>query len=65
MIGIGLYFLTSLIIPAHIEAAKTIYQSFATEGSNIALGDHIGVFLLLLVALVIGFFTNKRREVSE
>lgn len=65
MIGIGLYFLTSLIIPAHIEAAKTIYQSFATEGSNIALSDHIGVFLLLLAAMLIGFWRNKRREVSE
>lgn len=65
MIGIGLYFLTSLVIPAHIEAAKTIYQSFATEGSNIALSDHFGVFLLLLAAILIGFFGNKRREVSE
>jgi len=65
MIGIGLYFLTSLIIPAHIEAAKTIYQSFATEGNNIALSDHMGVFLLLLAAILVGFFGNKRREVSE
>jgi predicted transporter len=65
MIGIGLYFLTSLVLPAHIEAAKSIYQSFVTEGSNIALSDHIGVFLLLLGAILVGFFTNKRREVSE
>jgi predicted transporter len=65
MLGLGLYFLTSLVIPAHIEAAKTIYQSFATEGGNIALGDHLGVFLLLLGAVLVGFFTNKRREVSE
>jgi predicted transporter len=65
MIGIGLYFVTSLIIPAHIEAAKTIYQSFATEGNNIALGDHVGVYLLLLAAILIGFFANKRREVSK
>lgn len=65
MIGIGLYFLTSLFLPAHIEAAKSIYQSFATEGSNIALSDHIGVFLLLLAAMLIGFWGNKRREVSE
>jgi predicted transporter len=65
MIGIGLYFLTSLIIPAHIEAAKAIYQSFVTEGSNIALSDHLGVFLLLLGAILVGFFTTKNREVSE
>jgi len=65
MIGIGLYFLTSLFLPAQIEAAKNIYQSFVTEGSNIALSDHIGVFLLLLVAMLIGFLAHKRREVSE
>jgi hypothetical protein len=65
MIGIGLYFLTSLVIPAHIEAARAIYQSFVTEGSNIALSDHIGVFLVLLAAMLIGFWGNKRREVSE
>lgn len=65
MVGIGLYFLTSLFLPAHIEVAKTIYQSFATEGSNIALSDHLGVFLLLLAAMLIGFLRNKRREVSE
>lgn len=65
MIGIGLYFLTSLFLPAHIEAAKGIYKSSVTEGSNIALGDHIGVFLLLLVAMLIGFLAHKRREVRE
>ena len=65
MVGIGLYFLTSLFLPARIEAAKTIYQSFATEGGNIALSDHLGVFLLLVVAILIGFLANKRREVSE
>jgi len=65
MVGIGLYFITSLYLPAHIEAAKTIYHSFATESGNIALSDHLGVFLLLLVAMLIGFLANKRREVSE
>jgi len=65
MIAIGLYFLTSLFLPAQIEAAKSIYQSFATEGGNLALGDHIGVFLLLLAALLIGFLVTKRREVGE
>jgi predicted transporter len=65
MVAIGLYFLTSLFLPAQIEAAKSIYQSFVTEGGSMALGDHIGVFLLLLAALVVGFLVNKRREVSE
>lgn len=65
MIAIGLYFLTSLFLPAHIEAAKSIYQSFITEGGGMALSDHIGVFLLLLAALLVGFLVNKRREVGE
>jgi predicted transporter len=65
MIAIGLYFLTSLFLPAHIEAAKSIYQSFSAEGGGMALSDHIGVFLLLLAALLIGFLVTKRREVSE
>ena len=65
MIAIGLYFLTSLVLPAHIEAAKSIYQSFITEGGSMALSDHLGVFLLLLAALLLGFLVNKRREVNE
>jgi len=65
MLAIGLYFLTSLFLPAQIEAAKSIYQSFSTEGGSMALSDHLGVFLLLLAALVVGFLVNKRREVSE
>jgi len=65
MMAIGLYFLTSLFLPAQIEAAKSIYQSFVAEGGGMALSDHIGVFLLLLAALLVGFLVNKRREVSE
>jgi hypothetical protein len=65
MLAIGLYFLTSLFLPAQIEAAKSIYQSFSTEGGSMALSDHLGVFLLLLAALLVGFLANKRREVSE
>lgn len=65
MMAIGLYFLTSLFLPAQIEAAKSIYQSFVTEGGGMALSDHIGVFFLLLAALVVGFLINKRREVRE
>jgi predicted transporter len=65
MIGIGLYFLTSLFLPAQIEAAKSVYQSFVTEGGSIAFGDHLGVFLLLFAAMLIGFLLKKRPEVSE
>jgi len=61
MIAIGLYFISSLILPAKIEEAKGIYRSFLTEGSNIDLNNSIGVFALLFVALVIGYFVNKKR----
>jgi len=65
MMAIGLYFLTSLFLPAYIEGAKSMYQSFLTESGGMALSDHLGVFLLLLAALLIGFLVSKRREVSE
>ncbi|GER92441.1 transporter [hot springs metagenome] len=65
MIAIGLYFMASLYLPAKIEEARGMYQSFLTEGSNIALNNSIGVFALLFVALVIGYLTNKKREVKK
>ena len=61
MIGIGFYFLASLFLPAKIEEAKEIYRSFLREGSNLDLNTIIGVFALLFVALVIGYFVNKNR----
>lgn len=65
MIAIGLYFMASLYIPARIEEAKGVYKSFLSEGSNVALNNSIGVFALLFVALVIGYLTNKKREVEK
>lgn len=65
MIAIGFYFMASLYLPAKIEEAKEVYKSFLTEGSNIALNNSIGVFALLFVALVIGYLTNKKREVKK
>ena len=65
IIGIGFYFLASLFIPAYIEVAKSIYQSFMTEGSNIPLNDYLGVALFLLIALLMGFLVNKKREIIK
>jgi predicted transporter len=65
MMAIGIYFIASLFLPAKIEEARGMYQSFLTEGSNIALNNGIGVFALLFVALVIGYLTNKKREVKQ
>ena len=65
LIGIGLYFLASLFLPAKIEEAKGMYSSFLTGDSNIDLNNSIGVFALLFVALVIGYLTNKKQEVNR
>lgn len=62
MIGIGLYFIASLFLPMKIEEAKGIYKSFLTEGSNIDMNNSIGVFVLLFVALIIGYLANKKTE---
>jgi hypothetical protein len=64
MVGIGLYFLASLYLPAKIEEAKGVYRSFLIEGKGISLNDGIGVFILLFVAMMIGYFANKRQEVK-
>jgi predicted transporter len=65
MIVIGIYFISSLFIPAKIEEAKGIYRSFLTENSSIDLNNSIGVFALLFVAMVVGYLMNKNREVKK
>ncbi|MEW6386369.1 MAG: DUF2162 domain-containing protein [Thermodesulfobacteriota bacterium] len=65
MSGLGLYFFTSLYLPAKIEEAKGIYQAFALESSHIALTDYLGVLALLLLAMMMGFLVQKRRGVKE
>ncbi len=63
MITIGCYFLASLVIPAKIEEAKGIYESFIAQGHNIDFNNSLGVFALLFVALLIGYLGNRRFEV--
>lgn len=65
MIAIGLYFISSLFLPAKIEEAKGIYSSFLTDSSNIDMNNGIGVFGILFVSLVIGWFANKKSEVKK
>ncbi|MEW6410493.1 MAG: DUF2162 domain-containing protein [Nitrospirota bacterium] len=60
MIGIGLYFLASLFLPVKIEEAKNVYRSFISEDKGTALSDSAGVLIVLFVAVLIGFFANKR-----
>lgn len=62
MIGIGLYFIASLFLPAKIEEAKGVYQSFIAGGGNIDINNSIGVFALLFAALVVGYLMDKDRE---
>ena len=65
MMGIGIYFMASLVLPAKIEEARGMYQSFLTEGSNIEMHNSIGVFAILFVSFIIGYFANKKSEVEK
>lgn len=60
MMGIGIYFIASLVLPAKIEEARGVYQSFITEKVNIDITNSIGVFAILFVAFAIGYFANKK-----
>lgn len=65
MIAIGFYFIASLYLPAKIEEARGVYQTFLTEGTNIDMNNSIGVFAILFIAFVIGYFANKKGEVKQ
>lgn len=65
MIAIGLYFISSLFLPAKIEEARGMYQSFLTENANIDMSNSIGVFATLFIAFVIGYFANKKTEAKK
>jgi predicted transporter len=60
MIAIGFYYFASLRIPAKIEEARGVYASFADKGAAVVQADAVGVFLLLLVALLAGYFIRQR-----
>jgi|UniRef100_A0A7C5AMY4 predicted transporter len=63
LVGIGAYFLASLFLPAQIDAAKGIYQSFATENGGPSVSDQAGVFAVLVIALLLGFVLRRKPEV--
>ncbi len=65
MIGIGLYFIASLFLPAKIEEAKGIYGSFLADNGNVDMNNSIGVFALLFAALVGGYLINKKQEAKK
>ncbi len=65
MITIGLYFILSLYLPAKIEEAKGMYQSFLVEGGNTDMNNSIGVLVTLFIAFVIGYLANKKMEAKK
>ena len=60
MVAIGSYFIGALIVPAKIEPAKKVYQNFLTEGTKFPSKEGSYVLGLILIALLIGYFTNRR-----
>jgi predicted transporter len=60
MIAVGLYFVASLVIPAKIEAARAVYDSFSGIGSSGNHADAAGVLLLFFIAILIGYFSKQR-----
>jgi len=63
MIAIGLYFISALFLPQKIEEAKALYQSFITEGMGIDAGNMAGVIIILILAGLVGYLTNLKKEI--
>lgn len=61
MIGIGLYFITSLYLPAKIEEARGIYSSFVSEGGSLPVSDMLGVAIMLSAAFLTGYLLFVRQ----
>ncbi|MFO0753492.1 MAG: DUF2162 domain-containing protein [Thermodesulfovibrionales bacterium] len=61
MTGIGIYFITSLYLPAKIEEARGIYSSFVNEGSGFPAGDMLGVAVVLSAAFMAGYLLFARQ----
>ena len=64
LLGIGAYFWASLFLPARIEAAKSIYQSFATDSSGPQVSDQLGVLAILAVGLLFGFVSRRKWRIK-
>ncbi|MEW6608591.1 MAG: DUF2162 domain-containing protein [bacterium] len=62
MMGIGLYFLTSLVLPAKIEEAREIYRSFLVNSSNLVVKDNLGLIALLFGAGIIGYLVKHEAK---
>jgi len=59
MIVVGLYFVGSLVLPAKIEAARTLFTATVQE-NPVPLGQEaLGVLVFLIVLLLAGFVAGK------
>lgn len=64
MITIGLYFALSLVLPAKIEAARSMYSSFAGKNYFPVHTDVAYVFLSLVAAVIAGYFFYGKEKVK-
>ena len=62
MIAVGLYFASSLVLPAKIEAARNMYSSFAEKNYFPAHSDAAFVLLLMAAAVAAGYFLMERKK---
>lgn len=61
MIGLGLYFITSLYLPAKIEEALGVYASFIREGGSLPTTDMFGIAGVLFAAFMAGYVLLARQ----
>jgi predicted transporter len=62
MIAVGLYFIASLFVPAKIEAARAVYESFSAAGPPGIRTDPAGIGLLFFIAVLIGYFSKQKER---
>ena len=62
MMAIGAYFLAAMILPAKIQQARGVYDAFVAETDRIGSGHWLGVWALLAIAGVLGFFARRKTE---
>lgn len=65
MLTVGVYFMASLFLPAKIEEAKGVYLSFHDNGGVMDTHNTGGTLLVLLIALLIGYFSSSQKGVKE
>ncbi len=66
MMAIGLYFVGSLLIPAKIEEARDVYESFLGSGTEFIEGTRlVGCLGILFVFVLLGYFVADRLRITR